>query len=69
MEFSLINQLAFMFETLKETKQIKNLQILLIEEDHFLVPDAIFMLRKLNEKYIAFRIDSFIYSKLLTVLF
>jgi hypothetical protein len=57
-----------MFETLKETNQIKNLQILLIEEDHFLVPDAIFMLRKLNEKYIAFRIGSFIYSKLLTVL-
>lgn len=55
-----------MFETLKETKQIKNLQILLIEEDHFLVPDAIFMLRKLNEKYMAFCIDFFIYSKLLT---
>ena len=58
-----------MFETLKETKKIKNLQILLIEEDHFLVPDAIFMLRKLNEKYIEFRIDSFICSNLLTVLF
>ena len=35
---------------MNETKNIDNLQILLLEDDYYLFPDAIHTLRKLSEK-------------------
>lgn len=35
---------------MNETRDLENLQVLLLEEDYFLFPDAIHTLRKLSEK-------------------
>ena len=45
--------MAFVFEKLKVTKQLNNLQILLLEEDYYLFPDSIHVLRKLSEKILS----------------
>jgi alpha-1,6-mannosyl-glycoprotein beta-1,2-N-acetylglucosaminyltransferase len=41
------------FEQLNETRDMKNLHVLLLEEDHFLFPDSIHVLRKLSEKILS----------------
>lgn len=43
-------KLSHLFETLPETSRIENLKVLLLEEDHILMPDAIHVLNKLSEK-------------------
>jgi hypothetical protein len=44
-------QISFIFDKLNETRLINNLHVLLLEEDHYLLPDSIHVLRKLSEKY------------------
>ena len=44
-------KLGYTFEQLNETRSLKNLHVLLLEEDHYLMPDSIHVLRKLSEKY------------------
>lgn len=39
-----------MFDKLKETSRMNDLHVVLLEEDHFLFPDALYTLRKLGEK-------------------
>jgi len=46
-------KLSFVFEKLKFTKNLDDLQILLLEEDYFLMPDSIHVLRKLSEKILS----------------
>lgn len=46
-------KLGFVFEELGAVREIDNLQILLLEEDHYLMPDAIHVLRKLSEKILS----------------
>lgn len=46
-------KISYVFERLKVTKNLENLQILLLEEDHYLMPDSIYMLRKLSEKILS----------------
>ena len=43
-------KLSFVFEKLNETKHLENLHVLLLEEDYYLMPDSIHVLRKLSEK-------------------
>ena len=43
-------KLSFVFEKLNETKNLENLHVLLLEEDYYLMPDSIHVLRKLSEK-------------------
>lgn len=38
---------------MNETRNLNNLQVLLLEEDYFLFPDAIHVLRKLSEKILS----------------
>lgn len=40
-----------MFEHLRVVKNVKNLNVLLLEEDYYLLPDSIHVLRKLTQKY------------------
>lgn len=46
-------KLGFVFEQLNVTKGMRNLQILLLEEDYYLMPDAIHVLRKLAQKQLS----------------
>jgi len=46
-------KLGFVFEKLAVVKEIENLQILLLEEDYYLMPDSIHVLRKLSEKILS----------------
>lgn len=46
-------KLSFVFEKLEFVNRLKNLQILLLEEDHYLMPDAIHVLRKLSENILS----------------
>jgi hypothetical protein len=43
-------KLSYVFEMFNETKNIDNLHVLLLEEDYYLMPDSIHVLRKLSEK-------------------
>lgn len=43
-------KLGYVFEKVTDLKNIKDLQVLLLEEDYYLMPDAIHVLRKLSEK-------------------
>ena len=42
-------KLSFVFEKLYETKSLTNLHVLLLEDDYYLMPDSIHVLRKLSE--------------------
>ena len=42
-------KLSFVFEKLRETKNLDNLHVLLLEDDYYLMPDSIHVLRKLSE--------------------
>ncbi|RMZ97683.1 alpha-1-6-mannosyl-glyco 2-beta-N-acetylglucosaminyltransferase [Brachionus plicatilis] len=46
-------KLAFIFDRLNETKLLDNLHILMLEEDHYLLPDSIHVLHKLSEKILS----------------
>jgi len=46
----MLKKLSYTFDQLNETKNIDNLQVLLLEDDYYLFPDTIYTLRKLTEK-------------------
>ena len=50
-------KISYVFEELKVAGGLRDLQVLFLEEDHFVMPDAIQVLRKLSEKYKAFRLN------------
>ena len=50
-------KISYVFEELKVVGGLRDLQVLFLEEDHFVMPDAIQVLRKLSEKYKAFRLN------------
>ena len=44
-------KLAFLFENYSFIKNNKNAGVLLLEEDYYLMPDALFVLEKLKKKF------------------
>lgn len=50
MSNKVVTQLGFVFDGLQYTRDIKDLKLLLIEDDHYLMPDAIHMIRQLSKK-------------------
>lgn len=50
MSNNVVTQLGFVFDGLQYTRDIKDLKLLLIEDDHYLMPDAIHMIRQLSKK-------------------
>ncbi len=46
-------KMSYVFEKLNATGELNDLQVLLLEEDHYLMPDAIHILRKLSEKILS----------------
>ena len=47
-------KLSYVFERLNETKNLENLHVLLLEEDYYLMPDSIHVLRMLIETQTSF---------------
>jgi len=43
-------KISYVFEELKVVGGLRDLQVLFLEEDHYVMPDAIQVLRKLSEK-------------------
>ena len=50
MSNKVVTQLGFVFDGLQYTRDIKDLKLLLIEDDHYLMPDSIHMIRQLSKK-------------------
>lgn len=46
-------KISYVFEKLNATSQLDDMQVLLLEEDHFMMPDAIHVLRKLSAKILS----------------
>jgi alpha-1,6-mannosyl-glycoprotein beta-1,2-N-acetylglucosaminyltransferase len=49
LSFLFTSKLAYVFEKLNITKTLENLYVLLLEEDHYLMPDALHVLRQLTQ--------------------
>lgn len=46
-------KISYVFEKLNATSRLADMQVLLLEEDHFMMPDAIHVLRKLSTKILS----------------
>ena len=56
-------KLGFVFEQFNETLALDNLHVLLLEEDHYLFPDALHSLKILAEKYFNLFLSKFSFLK------
>jgi hypothetical protein len=43
--------MGYVFDSLEFTKDVDDLRILFVEDDHYLMPDAIHMLKMMSNKY------------------